>query len=99
MTDYLMHGRSDSKPRKTRRIASERRRLTLGAIEPNKPSADAPGMPNLNDSGGLIAFLKSTPIQNIVRSQKRKICYSSMTVSRTSRTSSEGRRGRFVIGV
>jgi len=66
----------DSKPKKTRRIASERRRLTLGVMD--RPADLNPRLPT--DNSGLINFLKSQRTSDISRSQaKRKLSLSSIT--------------------
>lgn len=76
MTDFLRTSGSSLPRNKTRRIAAERRRLTLGVMD--RPVDPTPArMPA--DNSGLISFLKNTQVTDIVRNAKRKLSFSSMT--------------------
>eukprot|EP00392_Amoebophrya_sp_AT5.2_P015136 g15330.t1 len=87
MADYMSNSRVSDARRKTRRVTSERRRLTLGTVDKKESSSGASSsslngnatVPRLpTDSSGLITFLKKTNVTDVVRgSEKKRLSLSS----------------------
>ncbi|CAD7970340.1 unnamed protein product [Amoebophrya sp. A25] len=76
MADYMTRG----DPRKrTRRVPTERRRLTLGVVD-KKESLQQSRVPQ--ESGNLINYLKTQNVSDIVKAGKRKLTLSSVTAER-----------------
>ncbi|CAD7949136.1 unnamed protein product [Amoebophrya sp. A120] len=99
-TEYLATsgGRSDAtrNPRKTRRVASERRRLTLGTVDKKEPSQSGAARSSTGsttaaptDNHGLMQFLKTTNASDLVKTTqaRRKLNLSSFHSDQTGQKS------------